>query len=595
MRRPVTAVVVALRAAALGALALLAWNPAAPPPRPGAGGAPPLVLLDASLSMAGHGGQWRAALDTARALARGGPIWRFGARVAAFDTLAPGDGDSRLAPALAAAAARGEPVAVVTDGAITDVGDIAPDLLRRARIVVLPRAPFFDGFVAAVDGPRRVAAADTVRLRVSYGTAGGRPPARRAALVVSGAGRRLAAQRVTLPDSGTATAELRFPAARLPPGWSALTVRLDGPGDAEPRDDARLFVLAVSPRPAVVMLAAPPDWDTRFLARTLAEVAGLPVRTFVVAELGDARWRDGATLAPVDAGAVAAAVEHADLVVEAGAPMAWRRFRPGRAVLALPRGERAGEWYVEPPGPSPLAAGLAGIAWDSLPPATVLADIPGDSAGLAVLTARLGRRGPPRPVVWVASSAGARRAVIAAGGLYRWAFRGGASGVAYRALVAGLVDWLLGEPEAGRDVVTPVVPEVANGLPLEWRWQGRGEPRAVALRLTRAGGGGGGGGAGQERRETLRFDAAGRAALWLPPGIYRYAAGEGTEGAARGVVAVEEYSDEWRWARPVLAPQAGVAAGRARAVRLRERWWLFAAAVAALAAEWAWRRRAGMP
>jgi hypothetical protein len=595
MRRPVMAVVVALRAAALGALALLAWNPAAPPPRPGAGGAPPLVLLDASLSMAGHGGQWRAALDTARALARGGPIWRFGARVAAFDTLAPGDGDSRLAPALAAAAARGEPVAVVTDGAITDVGDIAPDLLRRARIVVLPRAPFFDGFVAAVDGPRRVAAADTVRLRVSYGTAGGRPPARRAALVVSGAGRRLAVQRVTLPDSGTATAELRFPAARLPPGWSALTVRLDGPGDAEPRDDARLFVLAVSPRPAVVMLAAPPDWDTRFLARTLAEVAGLPVRTFVVAELGDARWRDGATLAPVDAGAVAAAVEHADLVVEAGAPMAWRRFRPGRAVLALPRGERAGEWYVEPPGPSPLAAGLAGIAWDSLPPATVLADIPGDSAGLAVLSARLGRRGPPRPVVWVASSAGARRAVIAAGGLYRWAFRGGASGVAYRALVAGLVDWLLGEPEAGRDVVTPVVPEVANGLPLEWRWQGRGEPRAVALRLTRAGGGGGGGGAGQERRETLRFDAAGRAALWLPPGIYRYAAGEGTEGAARGVVAVEEYSDEWRWARPVLAPQAGVAAGRARAVRLRERWWLFAAAVAALAAEWAWRRRAGMP
>src|SRR5581483_5159990 len=76
-------------------------------------------------------------------------------------------------------------------------------------------------------------------------------------------------------------------------------------------------------------------------------------------------------------------------------------------------GRRAGEWYVEPPGPSPLSAGLAGIAWDSLPPATVLADVPGDSAGVAVLTARLGRRGPPRPVVWVASAAGARRAVIA--------------------------------------------------------------------------------------------------------------------------------------------------------------------------------------
>jgi hypothetical protein len=217
----------------------------------------------------------------------------------------------------------------------------------------------------------------------------------------------------------------------------------------------------------------------------------------------------------------------------------------------------------------------------------VLADVPGDSAGVAVLTARLGRRGPPRPVVWVASAAGARRAVIAAGGLYRWVFRGGASGVAYRALVAGLVDWLLGEPEAGRGLVAPVVPEAANGLPLEWRWQGRGEPRPVVLRLSSA---------ERDRRDTLRFDAGGRAALWLPPGIYRYAAaGAGAEGAARGVVAVEEYSDEWRWARPALAPHGGRAAERPAALQLRERWWLFAAAAAALVAEWAWRRRAGMP
>jgi hypothetical protein len=93
----------------------------------------------------------------------------------------------------------------------------------------------------------------------------------------------------------------------------------------------------------------------------------------------------------------------------------------------------------------------------------------------------------------------------------------------------------------------------------------------------------------------LRFGATGRAAVWLPPGIYRYAAGEGTEGTARGVVAAEEYSDEWRWARPVLTPHAGAAVGRTGAVRLRERWWLFGVAVAALAVEWALRRRAGMP
>src|SRR5437667_6380147 len=186
MRRRVTLGFAALRAAALGALVLLVWNPSAA--RVAAGGAPPLVLLDASLSMAGHAGRWRGALDTARALAQGGIIWRFGERVAGFDTLPPTDGASRLAPALDAAAARGGPVTVVSDGAIADLADIPPDLVRRARIVVLPRTPFFDAFVASVEGPRRVAARDTIRLRVSFGTAGKRE---------AGGGRREASLMVT--------------------------------------------------------------------------------------------------------------------------------------------------------------------------------------------------------------------------------------------------------------------------------------------------------------------------------------------------------------------------------------------------------------
>ncbi|HYU36719.1 MAG TPA: hypothetical protein VEL29_02215, partial [Gemmatimonadales bacterium] len=169
MRRRVTLGLAALRAATLGALVLLAWNPTAARV---ARGVPPLVLLDASLSMAGHGGRWRDALDTARALAQGGVIWRFGERVAGFDSLPPVDGASRLAPALDAAAARGGPVTVVSDGAIADFADIPPDLVRGARIVVLPRASFFDAFVASAEGPTRVAAGDTVRLKVSYGTAG---------------------------------------------------------------------------------------------------------------------------------------------------------------------------------------------------------------------------------------------------------------------------------------------------------------------------------------------------------------------------------------------------------------------------------------
>ncbi len=214
---------------------------------------------------------------------------------------------------------------------------------------------------------------------------------------------------------------------------------------------------------------------------------------------------------------------------------------------------------------------------------------------MTALTARLARRGAPRPMVTLAVAGGVRRATITASGLWRWVFRGGAPEEAYRSLVAALADWLLGERRAGRgERAVPVTLEAPNGLPLVWRWTG--------------GGGGGGGGTPSEpqplvielagergsRVDTLRFDAAGRAELWLPPGVYRYALAGGAE---RGVVAVEEYSDEWRPppAVPALASQPGQPEGRVARVGLRDRWWLYVIALAAFVAEWAWRRRQGLP
>ena len=595
MRRRVTLGLAALRAAALGALVLLLWNPSAA--RIAAGGAPPLVLLDASLSMAGHGGRWRDALDTGRALAQGGIIWRFGERVAGFDTLPPTDGASRLAPALDAAAARGGPVTVVSDGAIPDLADIPPDLARRARIVVLPRAPFFDAFVASVEGPRRVAAGDTVRFKVSYGTAGKRDAVRRdagrgmrdATLAVTVDHRRLASRVVPLPDSGVVSTDLTLPASRIPhPGWTALEVGLESVSDSEPRDDSRLFVLEVKPQPSVVLLASPPDWETRFLARTLEDVARVPVRTFIEAEPGGSRWRDAATLEGRAPSEVARAVAGAALVIEAGDPATFSRFSPQGAVLLWPGTRRLdGDWYVQPPpsGPSPLAGALAGVAWDSLPPATSLVELAPDSSTTVALAARLARRGPARPMVALSERAGARRAVIAAGGLYRWAFRGGASAEAYRALVAGLVDWLLEQGTGRRERFAPVTYETPNGIPLQWRWTGKGEPSDVVVSLAADPG---------HRIDTLRFDAGGRAELRLPPGVYRYAASDG-RGAERGVVAVDTYSDEWRPAVPILVPQSGTPGGRLTSVALRDRWWLFVVVIVALVAEWAWRRREGLP
>jgi hypothetical protein len=583
-----------LRGIAMLSLILLLWNPASSRVLPA--GDQPIVLLDGSLSM---GASWAAALDSVRPVARRrGVGWRFGRQVAAFDSTPPTDGASRLGPALEAAAGRAGEVVVVTDGAIDDAASIPADLLRRPRVVLLPRAPFFDAFVTSVEGVRHVTRGDTVRLRVSYGTAGKRAlkdmEAGRgkgtAKLVVSAGDRRLATQPITLPDSGTLETSITLPASRFPlPGWQVLEVRLDGIGDAEPRDDARLFAIDVSLEPAAVVFASPPDWEARFLARTLSDVARMPVKMFVQTEPG--RWRDAATLAPVAAADLNRAAQNARLVVLIGDPERASGLAGARRVARLvwPATGQPGDWYVERPPSSPLAGALSGVIWDSLPPATAAgaASEVRDTSSVVALTARLARRGNPRPIVVLDARNGERQATVTATGLWRWAFRGGASEQAYRSLVAGLVDWLLGGERGtgARERVIVESLETPNGLPLVWRWVApppdTARPLAITLRS-----------ADTTRTDTLRFDAAGRAELLLPPGIYRYTLSGGPE---QGVVAVETYSDEWRPRPPVLTAQAGEATQRLASVGLRDRWWLFLVVIAALAAEWTLRRRQGLP
>ncbi len=584
MRRRLTLELALLRAVALGALLVLLFDPVRS--RLGGAGEPPLVLLDGSLSMTGANGVWRAALDSARRLAAGGLIWRFGDAVTAFDTTPPSAGRSRLAPALAAAAGRSGPVIVVTDGAISDSADVPLDLRRRSRILVLPRAPFFDAFVASVDGPRRVAAGDTVRLRVVYGTAGTREGGRGkgASLSIGLDGRRLASQRVPLPDSGTLVSEFALPTSRFShPGILALELRLDGAADAEPRDDARTFIVEISPQPTAVVLGSPPGWESRFFARTLGEVAHVPVKLFVETEPD--RWRDGATLMPVSVDVVQRAVAGARLVALIGNRGCLAPFRRHTGVVWWPQdGAPAGDWYVDPPPASPLAGALAGVVWDSLPPATAVAELPVAADAAVLLTARLARRGPPRPLALVRDSSGSRLATVTGSGLWRWGFRGGAAAEAYRALVAAVANWLLAEREGvGRDRFTPMAAETPAGLPLAWRWAGRTPASSVPVALE----------SGKTSiSETLRFDADGRAELRLAPGVYRWRAVGGPE---RGLVAVEWYSDEWRPAHASIAAQAGQPGGSRRDVAARDQWWLFALAMVAFVGEWAWRRRQGLP
>jgi hypothetical protein len=590
VRSRLTLGLAALRLIGLAALVLLLLDPTWTVPE-GTGGAAPLTLLDASLSMQPPEGAWAAALDSARRLAGAtGTIWRFGDAVTAFDTSAPTAGATRLAPALAAAAARGGAITVVTDGAIDDTADLPPDLRRRPRMLVLPRAQPVDGFVATIDGPRRVAQGDTIRLRVAYGTAGRRAAGggRRGTLAVMLEGRRLLAQPVSLPDSGIVVTEVTLSPSLLPhPGSQALEVRLESPGDGEPRDDARWFVVDVSPEPTVVVLGAPPDWESKFFARTISAVARVPVKLFDLTEPG--RWRDGTTLAPVPADAVARAASGARLLALIGDPARLARFQRRRSVVEWPQtAARAGEWYVDPAPPSPLAAALGGLAWDSLPPLAGLGEQRADSGGTPLLTARLGRRGAPQPVIVLHDSAGARRVTVLGTGLWRWGFRGGAPGEVYRTLVATLADWLLGSQSgAGAERFAPAQPETPNGLPVVWRWTGVGTPVPAPVVLEPGPGRG-------AVTDTLTFDASGRAELRLPPGRYRWRAAPGG-GPEHGMFVVEEYSDEWRSAPATVTDQPGETSAARREAGPRDQWWWYALVVAAFAAEWAWRRRQGLP
>ncbi len=561
------------RAVAWGALGLLLLNLSCPvvatPHRP-------LVLLDASLSLTAAGGRWREARDSA---ARWGEVRRFGDERGAADTL-PSRGRSLLLPALTAAAASDRPVLVVTDGEIDDAADVPADLLHSVGVRLFPRTGRPDLALTRLTGPARVTAGDSIPLEVEVEATGGATADSVTVEATFGA-KRLAGRRLAL-RSGSARGRLTFSSAAVGPGEHVLRVSLAGAGDAEPRTDTRLLVVTVTPTPGVVLLAAPGDWDSRFLYRTLREVAQLPVRGFV--RVDPERWRSMADLSVVPGETVRQAARRADLLIQMGgtAPAepgsargAWR-WHPGADSSALP-----GDWYLRPGDASPLAGAFLGAPMDSFPPAFQIAPVQPAPGDWVALSAQLGRRGAPRPVVFGGETGRVRRVTVAADGLWRWAFRGGSSEQSYRTWVAATASWLLGGTDSTRGMARPLRAVVENGRPIMFEWLGPGTPSGLPLAWS---------GAGAPAAASLHFDGAGHAAVWLPPGEYRYR----LAGGGGGTVAVEAYSEELM-PRPVTlqAHEGGTRppAGRRAA---RDWLWLFALCIMGLTGEWIARRRLGL-
>ncbi len=560
-----------LRGLGWGALVLLLLN-ASCPAAPAA--VRPIVLLDASLSMEAAGGRW----EEARALARSlGEVRFLGA---AGDT-APTGGRSRFADVVTAAEATGRPVILVSDGEVEDGEEILAGASIPA-VRVLARRPSPDLALTRVEGSRRVTAGDTLRFDVEI-DGHGFPSGRKVAVEIREDSRVLLRTVAVIDSGGRARARVEGPAAGVTAGTHVLRVSLADPGDAEPRTDTRLWVLHVVPTPGVVLLASPPSWESRFLTSTIRDVAAVPVRGYLETEPG--AWRRAGDLAAAATSEVTEAARKADLLITMGPQPDPVRTSGSRARWSWPStgSSLAGDWYVTPGDASPLSGALTGLAVDSFPPGTGIAELhpaPSDWIGLS---AQLGRRGPGRPVLIGRDSAGVRRVVTGIEGLWRWAFRGGSSEQGYRALVASVVSWLLAGTDSATGKARLQQEVVPRGVPATFEWSAGGTPGPLGIEWI--------GTASQTgRRDTLFFDGAGRASVLLPPGTWHYR----LSGGGEGTLAVEDYSAEFL-PHPVTLADRPAATRPIAARRPVRAWiWLFALAALAFSGEWAARRRLGL-
>lgn len=540
----------------------------------------PDVALDASeswLRAAPRCDRWRAALDSASAL--GGGRWeRFGDSVRTDRSAdGPSDRASRLRPVVDRAAATGRPVVIITDGELDD-GAAVDALPRGSRTIVLPCAPAPDAALSTIEVPRTLVAGDTVsgRLTVVAGAAGA---------VAGQVDVRLDSARIALVPhlalSPFAEQTLEFRAVATG-GDRAAVLRASIHGDAEPRNDTLSIGVDVRRAPAAVFVSTAPDYDAREAIAALRSVTSLPTRAFYRVAAG--AWRMEGTLARVEESVVRAAVRDAPLAVLHGDTAAFgppRTATRGALLLFAPPAANDGEWFAAAAPPSPIAATIGVLPFDSLSPLDVAPVLPrGDWQGLVV---RRGGSPDDRRTALVGWDAPRRVAVLGASGLWRWRFRGGARADAYAAFFGSLYDWLAAGRTDGRAAV-PDGAAMRAGAPIRWR-RGAGSDSVVPVTITRRSA------TGRVYSVTLRFPEGASVAESpsLPPGVY-----DARMPGGSAVLAVNP-SRELVPRRPtVTSRRVGGATALGEAPALRSLGWVYAMVVALLCAEWALRRRAGV-
>jgi hypothetical protein len=620
-----------LRAGTLVVLVLLLVNPSLPTAARQGRGSGTAVILDASLSMelpSSEGGtRWDRALARAQRESASSTILLMGGvpRRVPRDSLAavkPFYGESRLLPALQAAAEGGASKAIViSDGGIEDYQEVQrwlPRLGITLEVVPVGEGAANDRSLTELVAPSWAEAGKPVQVRVGVTATGdGGGPV---SVTITSAGQQVAATTLPAPPPGrVSTATLEFSPAP-PPGGGLVRYEVGiAPADAIPANDKRTLYLFVGDRPAgVALVSFVPDWEPRFLQPVLEQSLGLPVRSFLRAS-GTTFVRGGTG---TEAGQranedqVRTAVSEANLLVVHGAGAglpAWalEALRTKSRVLVFPRESGAnlelleippasvGDWFVASDIPaSPIAGLLAGLPVENLAPLLAL-NLPRSmpAGSWTPLLAGRGRRGAQAPIAVAGGNGGKRWAVALGVGYWRWAFRGGDQRQAYSRLFGALAGWLVQEQgHIAGGAVRPTTRVAERGRRLGWVAPGLAAD-SIRLRV-RAG----------ERMvaDTTIPVEEGDTALSsaLAPGNYNYEArvfaGGREVGSGSGPLTVDAYSAELtRPARPLaslrgLPSAAGIDLSRRGERPLRTLIWPYVLAVLLLATEWTLRRRWGL-
>ena len=542
------------------------------------------VALDASASwqVAGNGALWSKARAAAEG-AGGDTLLLLGdsLRVGPIPT-APTDGASRVAPLVERVLGAGRPVVLVTDGRLDDAARLA-ELPAGSRVIALDGSGTRDAALVSLDGPSAVVAGDTVEfvIVVRGGAAGA--AAGRVELTLSGASIGGTAIDAVAPY---AEREVKLRTAiGGEPGFRLLRAVVTSAGDAIARNDTLLASLEVARGASAVFVSTAPDVDAREAVAVLRGTLAVPTRGYL--RVAPGQWRTEGSLAAVSEadvrrafGEASLAFLHGDTAIF-GAP---RTLTHGSLALMAPSG-RTEEYYAMSAPPSPLAASLGALPWDSLPPVEV--GEPSRDAEWTAVTVRRARRFDERPMISGVTSP-RRIAVVHATGMYRWRLRGGASADAFTALWGSVFDWMTGEATDDR-VARPATPWVRAGEPVRWR---RGTPRDTsATVILRPRGGSAGTAAVRADTLTLHFTGATGTAETAPlaAGVYDVHSSSG-----EGLLVVNA-SAEWLPRKPTVVSGAiGGGAPSDRAPRARMAWWLYALLLGALCAEWVLRRKVGL-